>query len=510
MPADAPPAAAPHAAAPLWPWVMAGAGCVLLPALLNGMPFVYYDTVAYVTWPQRLPGPGVADLPAPAAPPQTAVAGVAVAEAATEHYRGRAPTYRLVGWGTQALGLGLWLLVAAQALAVSATLALLWRTAAPQIGGAVWLAGLALLALLTPLGLFAGLVMPDILSGLLILAAGLMSLGWARLTPGARWFLGLLAGYAMMVHLSHAALGLALLIGLGVLALARWRLAGLAVARPGLGVLALGLGAALAAEVAVNAVHARLTDRPLLTRPHVTANLVDRGPGTAFLRRACPEAGFALCAHVERLPMHWIDFLFDQNPATGLFAAVPSDERRALSAEHGRFVLAVLADDPVAVVRFALAALGEQLVRFRAGDATIAPHSLDEVARRLPPALGRPLPEAPIMHHHAAVMRALDATTLALVVLSLGLLLAAGLRRRLPPPAAGPEQVPQRAPEPAALARAMVPVILAGLLANAAICGILAAPYDRFQARLIWLLPLAALLVLSLSHAPALRRKAVR
>ena len=38
-------------------------------------------------------------------------------------------------------------------------------------------------------------------------------------------------------------------------------------------------------------------------------------------------------------------------------------------------------------------------------------------------------------------------------------------------------------------------IVLMGVLANAIICGALASPYDRFQARVIWLVPLVALAV---------------
>jgi len=38
-------------------------------------------------------------------------------------------------------------------------------------------------------------------------------------------------------------------------------------------------------------------------------------------------------------------------------------------------------------------------------------------------------------------------------------------------------------------------ILLLGLFLNALICGVLASPYGRFQARIIWLLPVLAALV---------------
>lgn len=46
-----------------------------------------------------------------------------------------------------------------------------------------------------------------------------------------------------------------------------------------------------------------------------------------------------------------------------------------------------------------------------------------------------------------------------------------------------------------------------GVLMNAVICGVLAFPYDRFQVRVIWLLPLAALLASSMTWEQRRRLK---
>jgi len=52
-------------------------------------------------------------------------------------------------------------------------------------------------------------------------------------------------------------------------------------------------------------------------------------------------------------------------------------------------------------------------------------------------------------------------------------------------------------------ASTLVPLVLAGLVINAAVCAALAAPLDRFQARVVWLLPLLAA---GLAARAALRR----
>jgi uncharacterized membrane protein YfcA len=76
------------------------------------------------------------------------------------------------------------------------------------------------------------------------------------------------------------------------------------------------------------------------------------------------------------------------------------------------------------------------------------------------------------------VLSRVDVVTQTTTILSVGGLLALLLRRRL------------GRPELEALA-----ILTAGLLANAAIFGGLSAPADRYQARLVWLLPLLLALV---------------
>lgn len=460
---------------PTWPWVICGAGILALPAVLNGQAFLYFDSAAYMTLPRSL----VALLGDPGAGAIPALSEESLGVGAEPH-RGRALAYRLVGWTARSTGLGLWPLVAAQAVVVAMVLAMLWRVGTGRALDLGWLVLVAVLGLTTPLGLFVGMVMPDVFSGLLIVAAGLMVLCWSRLGFGERWFLGLLATWAMMVHTSHVALGAVLLVALTIAAFL-----GMAVAWRGLGVLALGLLGTLAVEVGIGFATVQLSESPLLTRPHVTANLVDRGPGTDFLRRACPNAGFVLCDYLDRLPMPWIDFLFSRNPETGLYQVISSEARAALAAEHGRFAFAVLADDPLRFAGFTFHATFAQLVDLRSADAVISPSALANMDDRLMPAdqLER-LRNTPLIRNFDWLLAVLDTVTYVSMFAALAVLIAVPLSR---------QRMPSASP-----ASALVLVLLFGLLANAAICGVLAGVYGRFQGRIVWLLPMAAALFVPL------------
>lgn len=468
-----------------WPWVLAGAGIVALPALLNGQAFLYFDSAAYMTLPGSL-ARRLGDL--------GTLAGTATTDLATspetrgavrEAQTGRALAYRLFGWASLSTGLGLWPVVVAQALIVSSVMALLWRSGTGRALDWGWLALIAFLTLATPLGLFTGMVMPDVFAGLLVITAGLLAFAWPVLGVGARWFLGGLAAWAMMIHTSHAALGV-LLLGALVLAAAL----GAAVSRRGLAVLALGLIGAIAVEMTIKLAQPRLDGRTLLTRPHVTANLVDRGPGTDYLRRSCPEAGFALCDYVDRLPMLWISFLFSRDPESGVYAVAGPEGRKALAAEHGRFVMAVLADDPLRFAGFALQATLAQLVTLDSADAVVPPQGLENMARMMPSDQLQHLRTTPILLDFNRLTGALDIATRASVLAALALLIAMVVTRQ------NRDQLRTSPDGPPVLA--LILVLLFGLLANAAICGILAGVYGRFQARIVWLLPLTAGLLIPL------------
>jgi len=46
-------------------------------------------------------------------------------------------------------------------------------------------------------------------------------------------------------------------------------------------------------------------------------------------------------------------------------------------------------------------------------------------------------------------------------------------------------------------------LVLFGVVLNAAVCGMLSGAQDRYQARVVWLVPLLALIAVSTTHAAA-------
>src|SRR5690606_14683464 len=107
--------------------------------------------------------------------------------------------------------------------------------------------------------------------------------------------------FGVLSHSSH----LALLLSMTALATVAWivsprvrRLTGF----PPIAVLGLCAFCGVAGQVAFTLVVEGVYGRPPIHLPFVTAHLVDLGPGTDHARSACPQAGYALCAYLDRLP----------------------------------------------------------------------------------------------------------------------------------------------------------------------------------------------------------------
>lgn len=463
---------------------------LLLPVVVNGQPFLYFDTASYLSRPERAVAAladalgfvaptifGSADgVSALSGAPSTPVEGYLVG--------GRSVFYGLAVWSALALGLPM-LLPAVQAAVTVAVLWLVW-TLLPAPRHASFVVAILLLAVLTPAGFFVGLLTPDAFAPLVILAVALLACAWDRLEGRARAFLSIVLLFGLLAHTSHALTAICLLAGL-VLVRAVWPAARRAVSRQGIAV----AGGAFAVALGLNAVSdfaaERLTGRDVIARPHLTAHLVDDGPGAEWVARHCDGEGdgFAVCAFRDRLPTDWIAFLFSDRPDRGAFQSADAlpPVRRALSEEDASFALAVLRDDPLGTTAFLGSAALEQLVRVRFEDVPLAGESLEARLDQFPPSVtrqggGRIAGDAALL----SVMS--DVSAVAALVSALALAAAIGSVGRTARPWPGLSPLLW-----------VCAVAVAGLILNAAICGALASPYDRFQSRVILLLPaLAAVL----------------
>ncbi len=337
------------------------------------------------------------------------------------------------------------------------------------------------LAALTSAPWFLATVMPDALTALGPLC--LFLLGFGRLSRIEALAVGLLGALAISGHMAHLPGALALV---ALTALLTRRLS------PVLRVAAPPLLALLMLASANHAAFGRFAPSPH-GAIFLLARLQDDGPALRLMQARCPEdPAWRLCGFLDRLPMDAEDFLWGISPINseadgslrklGGLRAVP---------EAREIVAATIAAYPHDVAVAMLGNALRQLTLFRVGD-TLVPTSLFSTreviehgfpaaelarfdgglqARGLLPAAARPF----LVPHLPVVLAAL--------------LLAPWLLWR----AARARDVPRAA---------LILFALVAIGGNAAATGALSKPLNRYEARIIWLLPA----VVGLALLPLRRR----
>lgn len=342
------------------------------------------------------------------------------------------------------------------------------------------LAAAAVLAASTGAAVVAGHLLPDVLA-----PAALLALALLLATPApAAALAGAWATLALAVATHASILPIGLLVCATVLAfdlLRRGRRRRARLRRAGLAVTALIAGALGLASVnwRLGAGFGLLPASPVF----LAGRMAQTGLLHEVLAARCPQAGWRLCAHQARMPRTIDQFVWPADSplqAAGGFGPQGIAECRAIfraSLTEPRWLLRHATS--------AASAAGEQLLRFDLGWVEGA-GALSGWAR---PLLGRSFPARLAAHDRSPQARG----TLALGpldraqpwVVGAGAALAAALLVRL------------RRRRDLAPARAFAAVLLAGVVANAAVCGALSSPNARYQARVAFLVPLAAAVLLA-------------
>jgi hypothetical protein len=256
---------------------------------------------------------------------------------------------------------------------------------------------------------------------------------------------------------------------------------------------ATGIAAALVVAFAGEALFGcgvtKLVGAPPLRPPFLMARTIADGPGYRYLLANCPQSGFTVCQFLDRLPRDTSeDFLWNTDPEKGVFAVADPVTRRKLAAEQFRFVRATLAFDPMGVLAAALRDVWLQLRQFDFDEFNYNADQRNFLSTHIPePYLVRM--KNTRAWREAIPARALSLTTEIAVVLSIIYLAMALVRAKI----SGRDR----------RSMLLVAAVIAGVITNAAVCGAMSRPLDRYQARVIWLLPLAALLLQPLSPAYA-------
>jgi hypothetical protein len=460
----------------------------LWPAIYNGQPLFSPDTSAYIrgfdagmvwlsgrttpwtTWASRL-----ADRQKV---PDEATVGL---QSPKFIIAGRSTSYGALLYLGELLG-GLWASVAIQAAAALIALGLTLKHV-KLFSWPKFVVTAGAIGLVSSLPFFASFLLPDVCAGLSILAAAnLLVLGDRLMRSGWVFWVSIL-GVAVVFHPTHLAIVVALLV-VAVIA----RLLTKKISVVGILALAFAAGIGFASEIGFALVVEKLLGVKVSRPPVILARVIADGPGAAYLREKCPQAGFVVCDFVDRLLPNSDAFLWNTSEAKGVYAPAPIDKRRQLGNEQYQFAVAVLAYDPWGQIT---AGLNDafQLLKMTGLSDFIA--SAEEAFPNLPRVHAERMARSPIWTKDfpIAIFSVVTNFAAAVSLIFVGITLIRYWKT------VSTEM------------KIFCFVILLGQISNALICGVLSGPHERYQARLTWLLPVAALLLIYDRRARSAERR---
>lgn len=288
-----------------------GALLLLFPAINNGYPFLFADTSTYIT-------------------------GGFLGEVS----KIRPITYGLFLRHVSLLE-SLWLVVFAQALIVSALIHLFFRVFSANEPGIRPLATIAGLAICTHIGISTGMLMPDFLTAAAILGACILLFGEQLRWPAAV-FCGAVLWFGLASHYSNHLIFLCIFMGVGgYWAWRRWVAKRAFRLRRFWWVFGLWVLAYFTVPT-LHYVHGGGFVRDKASHVFLIGRLNQMGLLKPFLQEECGKSGnWGLCAYIDAIPH---DFLWDpESPLnkTGGWAANKADYEQTLSAffRRPKFVL---------------------------------------------------------------------------------------------------------------------------------------------------------------------------
>jgi hypothetical protein len=264
----------------------------------------------------------------------------------------RSAFYSLFTFVTAVSG-SLWIAIVLQALILSAVLHLTVRLVCPVYPSQASLI-VILLACTTSLSWLVSTVMPDVFTPVAIILAALVLIFFDHLTRIERWLVFFALSASLVMHLSNPPIIVGVLVISAIMRLRRvWRdrIRYVFV----IGAVAMALIATLIVSI-VGFKQWTLTPNQI---PFLLAHSVYDGPARLYLREHCPQAGFAMCRHLDRLDVSVDDFIWREN---GVYSVVPLDEAAQIRSEEKRIFLNASLEHPllatVTTIRDALKQLG--------------------------------------------------------------------------------------------------------------------------------------------------------
>ena len=392
----------------------------------------------------------------------------------------------------------LWLLASVQTLACAWMIFMLWRSMTPQAPGWTYYALMAALSLGTSLPWVSSFAMPDIFAAVLVIGAALLLFYRDELTRWEKLAVGVIVGVSLSFHGSHPLLMIAM-IAVGV-PLARLMKAPRSAIKGYVQIAGLGIISALVALfVYAEAIYLYTGDH-LRRPPFMMALVISDGPGRTYLRESCAKGAPWVICPFSNLPLQNSDqILWSSQPSTGVFNRMNYEDRTLMEKQETEFVVATFFHHPIAQAVASLNDWGQQLTEFNVDDPLRRP-----MAFLLHKYWGKtnlvglmrgvgPCGQWGELCEPKVTIDGLEDVDTPIVVISILGLIAALCQRSTLLGAIRRRSLPWS--DPMSRATAVSLFIAAAVVLNAGICGMIAGPFARYQARVIWLIPAETLLL---------------
>jgi len=394
---------------------------------------------------------------------------------------------------------GFWLSVLAQALVVSYVIFIL-AVRCYGLSLTAFLVSIGAIASISTVSFFVGLLMPDIFAGVTILVTAILFAFWDNLKRNERIILALILAYAVMTHLTHLVVCIAML---GTYFIANVLL-GFSYQRFRVGAcvaISACVAVGILGELSFNFAVSKTIGVPPLRPPFVMARLIEMGPGYEYLKDNCSKSSLTVCQFLERLPAPAETFLWSNDARAGVFALASPEVKRALGEEQYTFAIRVLMFDPIGVAVNLLRNAVRQLGRFGLMEFYYCDRCVKGIRDELPAEYWSKM-RTTVAFRYSWFSRdfaIVDYIFGMLSLMSLALVAVLNYGQGVGRCALLVETCPR-------LHGWFFAALAVGIGANAVICGNFSTVHDRYQARVIWLIPLA--MVLLLAQCVARRRPA--
>jgi hypothetical protein len=326
---------------------------------------------------------------------------------------------------------------------------------------------LFLLTLFTNLPWVVSFCMPDIFGGLMVLCLASIILAWDDLRWGLRTTLIMMLAGSIVTHQTN----LPLVAGLILIAMAmHWR--SLLATWPRWIAVWSATAVAVAIMLTASVISFDKWSITPLNMPFALARSVEDGPARLYLRAHCPKINLVMCHHLDRLDVNADTFLWERN---GVFGPASLQEQDAIMHEEWRIVIGAALEYPWLQAKTGIANYFDQLTLFNLRDADFGSSAHLTAAGMIIDSFGA----YPIWLVGWSII-----IYVGVITSCLGIAWAWAYGDVTP------------------RVRRLVVLVVSAVLLNA-FAGVISLPAARFGARMIWLLPLVAMILFASKRLPA-------